>query len=343
MQLHGVYILLRLTVLFFPSTSDQTVYPGLLARVLTSAKAIMILFGTLAFPLKLSFLRNIDWVLPGSDGIAYLCLATVVGLIILSFMIRKKEPSVSFGLFWFFVSYLPYMNIIPLNANVSEHWMYFSSVGLIYAAVCGVGHMARTPRARQAAVCLAVLLAAVYGFRLVQRNADFRNEITFYEKEIKDNPDNARVHYNLGTAYVKQGNYEKGIPLLERAVELKPNYAGAYGNLGQTYYLLGQMDKAIEYFEKAEALPDLLVENPVNLARAYAQTGQYDKVIPLLEKALKLRPNHVGALNGLGIEYGRRGDYDKAEALFKRALGIAPNNTPAKRNLDLIQELRRRQ
>lgn len=338
----AVYIILRLTVLSFPSSSDDIIYPHLGFRILTSAKAIGILIGFLAVPLKLSFLRNIDWVAPEADGAAYLCLAAVLGLIAFSFVIRKKNPLAAFGLFWFFLAYMPYMNIIPLNANVSEHWMYLSSIGLIFALVSAVGTEIRSGRGRQVAVYLAALLVVFYGARLVRRNFDFRDEIVFYEKEIKENPDNARVHYNLGTAYVKQGNYEKGIPLLERTVALDPKYAGAYGNLGQTYYELGQLDKAIEYYEKADALSDALVENPVNLARAYAQTGQYDKAVPLLEKALKLRPNHVGALNDLGVEYGRRGEYDRAEELFRRVLQIEPNNIAAQRNLALIEELRQR-
>jgi len=335
-----VYIILRITVLSFPSSSSETTYPDLFYRVLTSAKAIFILLGSLAAPFKLSFLRNIDWVSSGSYGAAFLCMVAVLILLILSFVSRKKYPQVAFGLFWFFLCYLPYMNIIPLNANVSEHWMYLSSGGLIYAVINVFKNKVHTPRRHQVAVCFMVFLVIVYGFRLVKRNFDFRNEIIFYEKEIQRNPNNALIHYNLGTAYIKKNNYEKGITYLEKTIVLDPKYASAYGNLGQAYDELGQADKAIEYFEKADSMPGELIENLVNLAHAYAQAGQYEKAIPLLKKTLKLRPNHIGGLNGLGIEYGRRGEFDKAEGLFKQVLQIDPNNNAAQRNLDFLEKLR---
>ncbi len=91
---------------------------------------------------------------------------------------------------------------------------------------------------------------------------------------LRHGPDNPRVHYLLGAAFVQGpgflGGAEKGLPHLLRAAELfqvpvalhgKPRAsAPTWGHehcltlLGQTYEHLGNLDKAAQYFRNAIAL-----------------------------------------------------------------------------------------
>ena len=71
------------------------------------------------------------------------------------------------------------------------------------------------------------------------------------KKTLKTNPDNARVHYNLGTAYAQDKENDLAKIHFEKAIKLNNQYAAAYGNLGQIIYLEGDIDGSIGYFEKS--------------------------------------------------------------------------------------------
>src|SRR6185503_3879987 len=63
-------------------------------------------------------------------------LAALVGLMAIYW---RRSRSICFALVWFFLFFLPISNLWPLNATLAEHWMYFPSIGFIWAT-CAIGH-----------------------------------------------------------------------------------------------------------------------------------------------------------------------------------------------------------
>jgi putative inorganic carbon (hco3(-)) transporter len=64
------------------------------------------------------------------------------------------------------------------------------------------------------------------------------------EEAIKLAPTDPKLHFNLGLAYARLGNYDRSISSLEKAVELKPDYRNARLGLGLVYYDAGMEVKA---------------------------------------------------------------------------------------------------
>ena len=335
----AVYAVLRLTVLKFPQDVSEAFIPGIYGRLLTSAEAIMILFGLLAVPVGLSMDRNIAWANTFFKWQVVASVLLVLVLAVLAWKWRKKEPVISFGLLFFFTGYALVMDIIKMNANVSEHWMYIPSIG-IWLVFCYL-LAGKLPWMRKRLFFPLIAAMVVYfGAFLVGRNADFKDEITFYKQILKRHYDDARVHYNLGCAYFFAGDMDKSYFHLSEAIRFNPDYAAAYGNLGQLEYRRGHLKKAIALYEKANALKPDLVENRANLGTAYSDAGRFADAMEQLNIALKLNPKHTGALNNMGIVYGRQGKFDLAEKYFRRVLAMDPGNTAAQNNLKRINELR---
>jgi Flp pilus assembly protein TadD len=331
------YIGLRLTILNFPSAFNTDEIPGLYSRILTAFHAVVILWGSLIFPFKLSMIRNIPFehsLLDWQVILSVLCVFFVIGLALVK---RKQYPLVAFGVLWFFIGYVPGMNIVAMNANASEHWLYLPSIGFFMAIVWIIGQW--SVRHTFVFSLIIGILAIGWGGRLIVRNTDFKDEITFYERTLKTNPNHARIVYNLGTAYAMQNDFQRAEPLFERAIELKSTYGEAYGNLGLIYAKRGEFQKAIVFHEQANRFKPGLVENYVNLGNAYAQTGRGPEAVEQFQKALAINPNHTSAINGIGIEQAKIKKYELAEQLFKKVLQLDPDNVPAQKNLNRLYAL----
>ncbi len=67
----------------------------------------------------------------------------------------------------------------------------------------------------------------------------------------------AWIHTNRGRAYIRKGEYDRGVEELSQAIQLNPDYAAAYKIRGVTYGYKGEYDRAIEDLNKAIRLnPD---------------------------------------------------------------------------------------
>jgi tetratricopeptide (TPR) repeat protein len=55
--------------------------------------------------------------------------------------------------------------------------------------------------------------------------------IAEYKEAIRINPNDARVHNNLGGICAKQGKWEEAIAEFEKAIRINPNHANAHKNL----------------------------------------------------------------------------------------------------------------
>ena len=69
-----------------------------------------------------------------------------------------------------------------------------------------------------------------------------------FEAALKQNPDMAEAHNNLGYALRKQGasNFERALDHYNRAIEIKSNLAEAYMYRGVLHALMGNEGKALE-------------------------------------------------------------------------------------------------
>jgi len=78
--------------------------------------------------------------------------------------------------------------------------------------------------------------------------------LSFLNRAIELNPDNAFAFNSRGYVYDELKQYERAIPDLDRAIALDPNSAVAYYNRGIAYNGLQQYERAIADYDRAIAL-----------------------------------------------------------------------------------------
>jgi tetratricopeptide (TPR) repeat protein len=157
--------------------------------------------------------------------------------------------------------------------------------------------------------------------------------IVEWRELLSTNPDDARIHSNLGSALAQLGRYEEAIPEFEKALELNAQYREIYHNLGRTLLAAGRPDDAILILQKGlqyyPESPDL--HNHLGLA--LVSKNRLDEAKVEFEKTLEINPNDVVAHFVLGKTLAQEDDWGAAIAQFREALRLGPESELAHFNL----------
>ena len=67
------------------------------------------------------------------------------------------------------------------------------------------------------------------------------------QKSIQLNSKFPEPYNNIGTIYLKRGDFIKARPLFEKAIDLKPDYVYALKNLSLLYSITGEITKKMKW------------------------------------------------------------------------------------------------
>ncbi len=143
------------------------------------------------------------------------------------------------------------------------------------------------------------LLKTRLAYALQEQKDKIDEAIELHESVCSEEPKNALAHYNLGTAFKRNNNFERAISAYEKAVELDPNNV-----------------------ELKESFSNILFE-----------TEHYQKAIAALEELLKLSPRNEIALYQLSYACKRLKLADKSLQAAERLVSITDHSTLSLRAL----------
>jgi tetratricopeptide (TPR) repeat protein len=140
--------------------------------------------------------------------------------------------------------------------------------------------------------------------------ASCAGELEDAKELVRNNPDNAGAHFNLGVAYGANGMNKKAIKSYKQALRINPDFKEAHYNLGGGYYKSGKNEEAVESFKQAIRIdPDFAIAH-YNLACCYSLLGNVSKALKSLGEAIDLGFDDIkhiendSDLNGLRDEAG---------------------------------------
>lgn len=307
----AVYGVLRATVLRFADESTPST-AGLLQRVVDAMKALSVYIRLIVAPTDLHMERTLDGVPAWAAFGGIVILVIFVCGVFLG--IRFGNRRMAAGLAWFLVTWFPISGIIPLNAQIAEHWMYVPLAGLLWAlaeTVWMVLEKRGVLLQRVAGVtAFVVLLLCLYG--TASRNLTWRDNETLFRDTLAKNPKSIRVHFNLAVTYE---DILKNIPGARRHYE--------------KVLSLYRDKKAAEGVSEDVFWPDEL-EAHLSLGRIYAEQGNLDRAANHFETVLRVQPNDQNraylaeASLGMGKCLLGIGDTENAKKLFEQAAKLNP-------------------
>jgi tetratricopeptide (TPR) repeat protein len=302
----AVYIALRLTIFnFTPGKKIFLEWRVIYNNLLTMSRTLMEYIWFLIYPSNLHMERSVPLATSVFEGDIALSLVGLACLIFLTFVCYKRWRTTFFGIMWFVIFLLPVSNVISLNALISEHWLYIPSIGFFLLISILFSKLQFIKFKYNFILALFILLAFLYSYKTVERNKDWKDDLSIYYATLKDSPRKDKMYYNIGTTYHSQGSLEEAAKFYRLAIDRGMKRAEVYTNLAVVYMELGRFKESEENFKKA----------------------------------LALNPNDAFAYNGRGALFEKRGLIKKAISEYKKALECHPDFYDAHVNLDRARSI----
>ncbi len=141
-------------------------------------------------------------------------------------------------------------------------------------------------------------------------------------------------HYDDIVALVNSGNENAAIHAIENFIREHPDHALAHNDLGVLYYRAGNYLQTLGHYEKAVRLSPLNSAYRKNLASFYyVEMGWVDDAIFIYTDILRSEPGDVETLVALGIISRDLGQTEQARIFWNRAADLEPWNDDVRKAL----------
>lgn len=201
-------------------------------------------------------------------------ITIILSLMLMAIRMLKKQPLISFSIFWFFISLLPVSYIIPHGGAMAEKYLYIASFGftLFFVAIilATKAHLESKVWSqpslvkrhshffKYAKIFFLLTIITIYSFLTIQRNSVWKNDITLFTDMANKSPqgNNLLANYNLGILYAEKKDYQRAIYHYQKALAKAPNFWQARFNLANIYF------RQKKYQQAAQQYQQVLLYNP---------------------------------------------------------------------------------
>jgi len=141
---------------------------------------------------------------------------------------------------------------------------------------------------------------------------NFADAISYLEKAIDLNPNNAQLHDVMGQVYEKQNKSDEAIKCMKKALEIEPNNVEYLHHLGRVYFNLGVEKRAsTDGITDADKIKELESQS----------LDFFKEAMPHFEKVFEAAPTNTDAIYALrtiyyNLKMGEK--YEKMDALYSK-------------------------
>lgn len=321
----------------------------LFTYLLTEIHVIRTYIRLLLFPIN----QNFDYEYPLTT--ALFTLPTIVslllhgGLFCVSYIVRKRNHFISFGILFFYLT-LSIESFIPLNDVLKEHTLYLPSVGyfLVFSSLCvwiyeNVGVYVSQKNIHKmykyTSVLLLVLLLFVYGITAYRRTLVWQTEVSLWNDVILKSPNKDRPRIQLGIMYFLKGNLEESKHQFETLLKNNPNNLLGYSNLSVIYIQQQNFQKAYDILTTALQIDNSSQMLWQNLAYLHETKGDTDLAMQAYQSGLSQKTTDNEGLaityTNFGTLYVKQDKWDLALEQFQNAIQKDPTFARAHYSLGL--------
>ncbi len=174
------------------------------------------------------------------------------------------------------------------------------------------------------------LLLVAFSFKTIERNKDWKDNITLFSHDAQISNNSAKIHYYYGGELLeackqipvdnpaKRTELENALNEERKAIAIYPKFYVAYHTIGLIYDELHLTDSAVYYFNKVIEMEPRYAEPYGKLGLIYGKIkNDPDQAIYYYKKGLELKPNNALWGLQLGVVYGMKGRYKDAIRIFE--------------------------
>ncbi len=250
----------------------------------------------------------------------------------LSFWSLKKEKVLFFSFLFFFVSVLPYLNILPISMLLADRYVFIASFSYVFLFSILFDRLYIFKHRRFSedffkllSITLFLLLLTGYSLLTIRQNKVWENSYTLWSDAVAKHPNSNTANALMGVVYMELGMDEKAIKYLEKAVELLPYDYQSRNNLGILYGRMGWFEKGLNEFITAIRLKPEEDAIKINLSVFYQRQKEYKKAEEVLQYLLSKSPQNANLHFRLGRFYRDVGRCEEAVREFLESVELAPH------------------
>jgi protein O-mannosyl-transferase len=216
----------------------------------------------------------------------------------------RNRNWIAFGILYYFITFSIVSNFFfSIGTNMAERFMFMPSLGFCLIVATLLFQLVDFWNKKQANLgytritMVLVFITIVFGYLTVNRNFDWKDNMTLFSKDILVSSNSAKINFDLAALILEESiqllneknkeaeNFstdekdkaiaeldavrnnilQQAITLLEKSVTIHPLYTVAWLKLGNAYQYLGQLksntkEENKKYLEKAQAAYELVVK-----------------------------------------------------------------------------------
>jgi protein O-mannosyl-transferase len=244
-------------------------------RLLNAPAIFMYYLATFMYPLHLAIMQNWavktltlhNFFIPLSVSTVFFILFFVLLYVLynndkkrsadeMKQIVLERQKSLQFAFFslWFIISMVPLMQIIPLEMTVAERFFYFPLAGLLGMIGIGIQALYSTfPRYRILYFAIAFVLLSLCSLRTFIRTFDWKDNITLYGHDAKEQMDNDYLADAYGKELLRTGRFDEALVFAKKSAAASPTI-DTFNTLGVIYQRKHQYKKAYDAYLQAIAL-----------------------------------------------------------------------------------------
>jgi len=276
------------------------------------------------------------YTIPVSNPILGVRTLSFIGITFLLFGLSlwslKKTKVIFFSFFFFFITLLPYLNIIPISTLLADRYVFIASFSYCFLLGIGFDQFYRFRNKRFSenffkllSITILLFILIGYSFMTIRQNQIWENSYTLWADAVEKYPDSNTANALMGVVYMELRMDEKAVGYLEKAIQTLPYDYQSRNNLGIVYGNLGEPGKALNELMTAIWLNPDDDTIRINLSVFYQRQKEYKKSEEILRYLLSKNPKNANLYFRLGLLYKEMGQYDAAISEFKKSSELAPH------------------
>ncbi|HXB10768.1 MAG TPA: glycosyltransferase family 39 protein [Bacteroidia bacterium] len=289
-------------------------------------------------------------------------LLIYIGFTYWGIKLALKRNVLAFAIFFYLFNIAMVSNfLVDIGATMGERLAFHSSLGFVilltYGAFKLINKMQLETKRNVLTGVLAILILAC-GAETIQRNAEWKNDVTLFTTDVNTVPNSVMVNGNAGARFIDIADKSKdsaktiynlrlAIKHLAKSISLDKTYTTSYLNLGVVYFKLSEPDSAKMCWDYAKRL----YPNHPRLKDYYALLGQcylsrglitgknsanIDAAIQIMRKGIPYDSTNANIWYNIGGAYFTIRKYDSARIYWTRTLQLKPDFKDAQRGMSAL-------
>lgn len=267
------------------------------------------------------------------DPLVLVSAAIHLLIIVMAFLLRKRSPLVSFGIFLFYLALAVTSSVLPIRDVIFEHRLYLSMGGfaLILSSLFFSVYAARP---RKWLLAIPVLYLVLMGSAAFNRNKDWQDTCTLWEDALQKSPANTRAWLAVGDCLKQRGDLANALDHYNESIRLDSLNPTALNNRGNLKLTMDDFKGSIsDYTTIINTTPEYRNLALLNRGIAYMRIGDHIRAVGDFTRAIQSGEAETNVYFHRGLSYVYLGDYPSALEDLKLVVEREPSNKDALFNL----------